>query len=223
MGDPAPLRDVLCGVAMIQVCQQTGLSWRRSGPPWPRRLPTAGFPAPTAGTAGSPTSGERSPAASANWTICSARSAGKQRPHPAIVRRTQRCPTRGATQNHPICATTAGRKLRRRAEQIGDSARVIHSLCFPVGGRPASPRKSQTKSQRRPTSGDTQRRQATVKPGQVLTERHRATSSDAGNVTGGQGVAGSNPAVPTDGKTFSNIVTAHKSQQKSYILVQWPC
>ena len=123
MGDPAPLRDVLCGVAMIQVCQQTGLSWRRSGPPWPRRLPTAGFPAPTAGTAGSPTSGERSPAASANWTICSARSAGKQRPHPAIVRRTQRCPTRGATQNHPICATTAGRKLRRRAEQIGGFAR----------------------------------------------------------------------------------------------------
>jgi len=42
----------------------------------------------------------------------------------------------------------------------------------PVGGRQASPRKSQTKSQRRPTSGDTQRRQATVGPGQVPTERH---------------------------------------------------
>ena len=37
---------------------------------------------------------------------------------------------------------------------------------------PASPRKSQTKSQRRPTSGDAQRRQATVEAGQVPTERH---------------------------------------------------
>src|SRR5262249_58073740 len=46
------------------------------------------------------------------------------------------------------------------------------SLCCPVGGRPASARKSQSKSQRRQTSGDTQRRQATVKPGQVPTERH---------------------------------------------------
>ena len=34
------------------------------------------------------------------------------------------------------------------------------------------PRKSQTKSQRGQTSGDTQLRQATVKPGQVPTERH---------------------------------------------------
>ena len=58
------------------------------------------------------------------------------------------------------------------AMQNGGSACVIHSLCCPVGGRAASPRKSQTKSQRRPTSGDAQRRQATVKPGQVPTERH---------------------------------------------------
>jgi hypothetical protein len=94
--------------------------------------------------------------------------------------------------------------------------RVIHRLCSPVGGRPASPRKSQTKSQRRPTSGDTQRRQATVTPGQVPTERHRATSSDARNVTGGQGVAGSNPAVPTGSRVFSNITTPHQSQQKSH-------
>ena len=56
--------------------------------------------------------------------------------------------------------------------QIGGSARVIHSFCCPVGGRPASPRKSQTKSQRRPTSGDAQRRQAIVEAGQVPTERH---------------------------------------------------
>src|SRR5262250_3534156 len=96
------------------------------------------------------------------------------------------------------------------AAQIGGSARVIHSLCCPVGGRPSSPRKSQTKSQRRPTSGDTQRRQATVTPGQVPTERHRATSSDARNVTGGQGVAGSNPTVPTGNQAFSNIITVQQ-------------
>ena len=56
--------------------------------------------------------------------------------------------------------------------QNGGSARVIHSLRCPAGGRPASPRKSQTKSQRRPTSSDAQLRQAIVKPGQVPTERH---------------------------------------------------
>jgi hypothetical protein len=64
-------------------------------------------------------------------------------------------------------------------------------------GRFAPLRKSQTKSQHRPTSGDTQRRQATVEPGQVPTERHLATPSDDRKVTGGQGVASSNPAVPT--------------------------
>src|SRR5262244_4022887 len=32
--------------------------------------------------------------------------------------------------------------------------------------------------------------------------RHRATPSDARNVTGGQGVAGSNPAVPTGSDIF---------------------
>ena len=100
--------------------------------------------------------------------------------------------------------------------------RLSQSLCCPVGGRPASSRKSQTKSQRRPTSGDTQRRQATVKAGQVPTERHQATSSHARNVTGGQGVAGSNPAVPTGSYAFSNIVTPHKSQHKSQLVVQRP-
>src|SRR5215471_10504094 len=53
---------------------------------------------------------------------------------------------------------------------------------------------------------DSQRRQATVKPGQVPTERHRATSSDARNVTGGQGVAGSNPAVLTGNQTPSDAL-----------------
>ena len=52
------------------------------------------------------------------------------------------------------------------------------------------------------------------------TERHQATSSHARNVTGGQGVAGSNPAVPTGSQVFSNIITPHKSQQKSQLVVQ---
>ena len=109
-----------------------------------------------------------------------------------------------ATQITRYGAATTGTVATQVAGHIGGSACVIHSSCCPVGGRPASPRKSQTKSQRRPTSGDTQRRQATDGPGQVPTERHEATSSDARNVTGGQGVAGSNPAVPTG---FSNTCT----------------
>src|SRR5215471_13842006 len=46
-------------------------------------------------------------------------------------------------------------------------------------------------------SGDVQLRQATVEAGQMLSEPSPATSSDVREVTGGQGVAGSNPAVPT--------------------------
>jgi hypothetical protein len=62
----------------------------------------------------------------------------------------------------------------------------------------ASPaRKSHSKSQRRPVSGDTQLRQATVEAGQVPSEPSPATPGHAREVTGGQGVAGSNPAVPT--------------------------
>ena len=72
----------------------------------------------------------------------------------------------------------------------------------------ASPaRTSHSKSQRRPVSGDAQRRQATVKPGQLPTERHGATPSDAREVTAGQGVAGSNPAVPTGQSLISNAAT----------------
>ena len=41
-------------------------------------------------------------------------------------------------------------------------------------------------------------------------------------MTGGQGVAGSNPAVPTGSEVFSNILTPHKSQQKSQLVVQRP-
>ena len=51
----------------------------------------------------------------------------------------------------------------------------------------ASPRKSHSKSQREAVSGDTQPRQATVEAGQVLSEPHRATPSDAQEVTGVNG------------------------------------
>ena len=110
----------------------------------------------------------------------------------------------------------------RAGQGNGSGARLFTVFAVrSAGGRP--PReKSQSKSQRRPTSGDTRRRQATVKPGQVPTERHWATPSDARNVTGGQGVVGSNPAVPTGNRIFSNIVTPHKSQQKSQLVVQRP-
>ena len=104
----------------------------------------------------------------------------------------------------------------------GGSACVIHSLCFPVGGRPASPRKSHSKSQRGQISGDSQLRRATVEAGQVLSEPHRATPNDAREVTGGQGVVGANPAVPTGSRAFSNILLPHQSQQKSHPLVKWP-
>ena len=41
-------------------------------------------------------------------------------------------------------------------------------------------------------------------------------------MTGGQGVAGSNPAVPTGSLLFSNILPLRKSQQKSQLVVQRP-
>jgi hypothetical protein len=112
--------------------------------------------------------------------------------------------------------------MLRSATQNGGSACVIHSLCCPVGGRPASPRKSHSKSQRGQPSGDSQLRQATVEAGQVPSEPHRATPSDTREVTGGQGVAGSNPAVPTGSKVFSNIVTLPPEPVKSHSLVKWP-
>ena len=73
-----------------------------------------------------------------------------------------------------------------------------------------------------PSTENTQRHQATVKPGQVPSEPHRATPSDTQKVTGGQGVAGSNPAVPTGSQVFSKIFTPRKSQQKSHSLVNGP-
>ena len=69
--------DVLCRVAIIRVCQQAGLSRRRSGPPWPRQSPTARSPAPRNGNGWHSTSAARSPTASASWTACSAPSPGQ--------------------------------------------------------------------------------------------------------------------------------------------------
>jgi hypothetical protein len=70
-----------------------------------------------------------------------------------------------------------------------------------------SPGKSHSKSQRGPSSGDMSRRRATVCAVQVLSEPCRATPGDAREVTGGQGVAGSNPAVPT--QRTSPLITAN--------------
>src|SRR5215475_5410728 len=114
----------------------------------------------------------------------------------------------GNHPEHPLCTATTAGSSRSPAAPNGGSACVIHSLCSPVGGRPASPQKSQSKSQRGQTSGDTQLRQATVKPGQVLSEPSPATPSDAREVTGGQGVAGSNPAVPTGQRLGLGMVIA---------------
>jgi hypothetical protein len=55
------------------------------------------------------------------------------------------------------------------------------------------------------------RRQATASP----SEPCWATPSDTRRVTGGQGITGSNPAVPTGKEVFSNVVMPHASQEKS--------
>jgi hypothetical protein len=62
-----------------------------------------------------------------------------------------------------------------------------HSLCCPVAGRPASPRKSHSKSQRRPTSGGVSRRRASVCAVQVPGEPCQATPGDVREVTGVKG------------------------------------
>ena len=65
---------------------------------------------------------------------------------------------------------------------------------------------------------------ASARPGTALTwaGTHSCRPPRSGNIPGGQGVAGSNPAVPTGSDIFSNIFTPHKSQQKSQRLVKWP-
>ena len=79
------------------------------------------------------------------------------------------CTARRTTRSGAVSATV----LTPRSPTITAARRALSTVLAVrlAGGRPP-PRKSQTKSQRRPTSGDTQRRRATVKPGQVPTERH---------------------------------------------------
>jgi hypothetical protein len=62
---------------------------------------------------------------------------------------------------------------------------------------PAADRESHSESQRGTASGDRQPHRAATWAGQVPSEPRWATPSDTPKVTGGQGVAGSNPAVPT--------------------------
>ena len=54
----------------------------------------------------------------------------------------------------------------------------------------------------------------------MLSEPSRATASDTQEVTVGQGVAGSNPAVLAGSRVFSNISTTYESQQKSRLLMK---
>jgi hypothetical protein len=60
-------------------------------------------------------------------------------------------------------------------------------------------------SQQPQTLGDAHRCPAGIRAVQRLGERFRATPSDDQMVTGGQGVAGSYPAVPTGRGYFSNV------------------
>ena len=69
---------------------------------------------------------------------------------------------------------------------------------------------------------DLPRPSRTVAAGERLTVRFPQTRPDTGFVPGGQGVAGSNPAVPTGNRIFSNIRTARQSQQKSHSLSKRP-
>ena len=107
--------------------------------------------------------------------------------------------------------------------QNGGSACVTHSLCCPVCGRPASPHE---RAILRANAGQPQatsaRHRATDYAVQALSEPCRATPGDAREVTGGQGVAGSNPAVPTGSRLFSKLFSSHHSHQKSHSIVKRP-
>jgi hypothetical protein len=66
--------------------------------------------------------------------------------------------------------------IKGTATPIGGSARVIHSFCCPVGGRPASPGKEPNKE---PTQADIRRRPATPGDCQGWSSAHGATLSHA--------------------------------------------
>ena len=78
-------------------------------------------------------------------------------------------------------------------------------------------RESHSESQRGPTSGDGQPCRAIVEAGQVPSGPCRTTPSDARELTGGQGVAGSNPAVPTGSRIFSNVFMSYREPAKEPI------
>src|SRR5215471_8163069 len=85
---------------------------------------------------------------------------------------------------------TGSARTNGNAEQASSAPRTAarRALFTVFAVRSAvSQRKSHSKSQCGQMSGDTQLRQATVKPGQVPSEPRRATSGDAREVTGGQG------------------------------------
>jgi hypothetical protein len=124
--------------------------------------------------------------------------------------------------NDLICVVPSLDYQRASTTENGGSACVIHSLCCPVCGRPVSPRKSHSKSQRGQTSGHSQLRQATVEAGQVPSEPSPATSSDVWGVTGGHGVAGSNPPSRLATKLFRIYLCPYQSQQKSHLPLKRP-
>jgi hypothetical protein len=91
---------------------------------------------------------------------------------------------------------------------------AIGPLLYPVAGSDAQTRtpikgskqESHSESQREPASGDSQPHPATIWAVQVPSQPFGTTSSDARKVTGGQGVAGSNPAVPTGSRGFFECI-----------------
>jgi hypothetical protein len=103
-----------------------------------------------------------------------------------------------------LLETLTGRAIpahRANDHEMGTQMRAPRS---PWPSRPGI-RKSHSESQRGPASGDSQPHRAATSAGQVPSEPCWATPSDTRKVTGGQGVAGSNPAVPTQVKGWFRV------------------
>ena len=96
-----------------------------------------------------------------------------------------------------------------------------------VGDLPI-PARSGPDAVRHPVASRLRRRLGTCARTRAVRYRHRVRRADGtwrslvAHLTGGQGVAGSNPAVPTGSRVFSSMFTPHQSQQKSHLLVSWP-
>jgi hypothetical protein len=115
--------------------------------------------------------------------------------------------------------STAGKSRagRRRVRLAGASVRAgAATTLAATTNATADARASQShfKSQCGPAPAVTHRRPATVKPVQTRTQPCPATRYDPRIVTGGQGVAGSNPAVPTIFRTFIRQVQPKYSSQR---------